>query len=83
MRALKKNSPYLTQYTKINSKWIKSSFTSELVSESHSVVFFATPCPWDSPGQNTGVGSLSILQGIFPIQRSNPGHKFVHLMKKE
>ena len=28
---------------------------------------------WNSPGQNTGVGSLSLLQGIFPIQRSNPG----------
>ena len=25
------------------------------------------------PGQNTGVGSLSLLQGIFPTQRSNPG----------
>ena len=22
-------------------------------------------CPWNSPGQNTGVGSLSLLQGIF------------------
>ena len=30
-------------------------------------------CPWNSPGQNTGVGSLSLLQGIFPIQGSNPG----------
>ena len=29
--------------------------------------------PWNSPGQNTGVGSLSFLQGIFPTQRSNPG----------
>ena len=28
--------------------------------------------PWNSPGQNTGVGSLSHLQGIFPIQGSNP-----------
>ena len=28
--------------------------------------------PWDSPGQNTGIGSLSLLQGIFPTQRSNP-----------
>ena len=28
---------------------------------------------WNSPGQNTGVGSLSILQGISPIQGSNPG----------
>ena len=29
--------------------------------------------PWNSPGQNTGVGSLSRLQGIFPTQGSNPG----------
>ena len=28
---------------------------------------------WDSPGQNTGVGSFSLLQGIFPTQGSNPG----------
>ena len=27
--------------------------------------------PWNSPGQNTGVGSLS-LQGIFPTQGLNP-----------
>ena len=30
-------------------------------------------CPWNSPGQNTGVGSLSLLQRIFPTQGSNPG----------
>ena len=30
-------------------------------------------CPWNSPGQNTGVGSLSLLQGIFPTQGLNPG----------
>ena len=29
--------------------------------------------PWKSPGQNTGVGSLSLLQGIFPAQRLNLG----------
>ena len=29
--------------------------------------------PWNSPGQNTAVGSLSLFQGIFPAQRSNPG----------
>ena len=28
--------------------------------------------PWNSPGQNIGVGSLSVLQGIFPTQGSNP-----------
>ena len=27
---------------------------------------------WNSPGQNTGVGSLSLLQGIFLTQGSNP-----------
>ena len=27
--------------------------------------------PWNSPGQNTGVGSLSLIQGIFPTQGSN------------
>ena len=47
-------------------------------SESHSVV--SDPfqprglySPWNSPGQNTGVGSFSLLQGIFPTQGSNPG----------
>ena len=30
-------------------------------------------CPWNSPGKNTGVGCPSLLQGIFPTQRSNPG----------
>ena len=27
--------------------------------------------PWNSLGQNTGVGSLSLLQGIFPTQGAN------------
>ena len=29
--------------------------------------------PWNSPSQNTGVCSLSLFQGIFPTQGSNPG----------
>ena len=29
--------------------------------------------PWNSLGQNTGVGSLSLLHRIFPTQGSNPG----------
>ena len=41
------------------------------------VWLFATPwtiySPWNSPGQNTGVGSLSLLQGIFPTQESSRG----------
>ena len=28
---------------------------------------------WNPPGQNTGVGSLSLLQGILPTQEPNPG----------
>ena len=49
-----------------------------LVSENHPVVSNSLQLngiysPWNSPGQNTGVGSLSLLQGIFPTQgRSNP-----------
>ena len=40
------------------------------------VRLFATPwtidSPWNSPGQNTRVGRLSLLQGIFPTQGSRP-----------
>ena len=31
--------------------------------------------PWNSPGQNTGVGSLSLIQGILPTQGLNPGRQ--------
>ena len=41
-------------------------------SENHSVVSYF--CDPNSPGQNTGVGRLSLLQEIFPTQGSNPGH---------
>ena len=48
------------------------------VSESCSVMFNSLRphglySPWNSPGQNTGVGSRFLLQGIFPTQGSNPG----------
>ena len=42
-------------------------------------ILFVTPwtvacqMPLESPGQNTGVGSHSLLQGIFPTQGLNPG----------
>ena len=29
--------------------------------------------PWNSPGQNTRVGSLSLFQSVFPTQGLNPG----------
>ena len=43
---------------------------------SHGHAFFALPSsysPWNSPGQNTEVGSLSLLQRTFPTQESNQG----------
>ena len=47
-------------------------------SASHSVLLYSLQphglfSPRNSPGQNTGLGSLSLLQGIFPTQGSNPG----------
>ena len=47
-------------------------------SESHSIMSNSLQhhglySPWNSPGQDTGMGSLSLLQRIFPIQGSNPG----------
>ena len=40
---------------------------------SHSLQPHGLYSPWNSPGQDTGEGSCSLLQGIFPTQRSNPG----------
>ena len=47
-------------------------------SESHSVMSNSLQprglySPWNSPGWNTGVGSLSLLQQIFPSQELNRG----------
>ena len=53
-------------------------WTTLQVNQSHSVVSdsfrpLGLHSPWDSPGQNTGMGSLSLLLSIFPTQGSNPG----------
>ena len=45
---------------------------------SRSVVFYSLRphglySSWNSPGQDTGVGSLSLFQRIFPTQGLNPG----------
>ena len=49
-------------------------FKNKSESESHSVVSDSfRPMDWNSPGQNTGMGSLSLLQVIFPTQGSKPG----------
>ena len=53
-------------------------FQKKVESESHSVM--SNPLqphglysPWNSPGQSSGVGSLSLFQGIFPTLGSNSG----------
>ena len=67
-----------------HTKWNKSEKDKYMIplikseSESHSVMSDSLwphelYSPWNSPGQNTGMGNLSLLQGIFPTQGSNPG----------
>ena len=58
-----------------NNKWgydhVGGDVTVEKVKVIHS--YLTLYRPWNSPGQNTGVGSLSLLQGIFLTQGANPG----------
>ena len=51
-------------------KWSESESRSVLSDSLWPHVLYS---PWNSPGQNTRVGRLSLLQGIFPTQGSNPG----------
>ena len=52
---------------------IKSKWKWKLLSLSDSLGPQGLYSPWNYPGQSIGVGSHSILQGIFPTQGSNPG----------
>ena len=58
-----------------------SAYLMETESQSRSVVSDSLRphglySPWNSPGQNSGVGSLSLLQGIFPTQVSLTAGRF-------
>ena len=59
--------PFLTQHCK--------STTKVKIAQSCLTLWDPTDyySPWNSPGLNTGMGSLSLLQEIFPIQGSNLG----------
>ena len=84
---MRKESESLTMYVSVcmtyehigqSDSSLTSSIGSLFSTESHSVMFnFLWPhglySPWNSPGQNTGVSSHSLIQGIFPTQVSNPG----------
>ena len=57
--------------------WVSQSVTScSVVSNSlppHGLQPARLPCPWNSPGKNTGVSCHFLLQRIFPTQGWKPG----------
>ena len=70
--------PFLSTFGEHRVAWLCEDVVVERESESPSVVFnslwpHGLYRTWNSSGQNTGVGSLFLLQGIFPTQGSNPG----------
>ena len=65
----KERSDYCTiALTTLASTWSESA-----LAVTHSLRPHRLYIPWNSLGQNTRVGSLSLLQGIFPTQGLNPG----------
>ena len=64
-------------YTLLSPKSISEALIWHAESESHSVLSDSLqshgPHPWNSPGQNAGMGCLFLLQGILPTQGSSPG----------
>ena len=58
----------------ITLSWFRATGGQSEVKVTQSCLTLCDPmdCPWNSPDQNTGVGSLSLLQGIFPTQGLNP-----------
>ena len=81
--AFSKSSLYIWNFSvhillKPSLKIFEHYLASEWVSESGSVMSnslwpHGLYSPWKSLGQNAGVGSLSLFQGIFPTQGLNPG----------
>ena len=53
--------------------WRRYIFVINVVKESESCLVLSDSLWINSPGQNTGAGSLSLPPGIFPTQGSNPG----------
>ena len=84
MRQLSKN--YTNKYDAVNIELFYSNVLSHCVCVSRSVMSDSLRphgvqptrllCPWNSPGKNTGVGSHSLLQGIFLTQELSLG--FLH-----
>ena len=69
-----KSQTWLSNWTELN--WMYSKSESESWSVvSDSLQHHELYSPWNSPGRNTGVGNLSLLQGIIPTQGLNLGHQ--------
>ena len=59
---------------KHKNKWIKMKKKCNIFyGNAYMVIYFTQYILWNSSGQSTGMGSLSLLQGIFPTLGSNPG----------
>ena len=54
-------------------KKVKSLSCTQLFATPWTVACTKLLCPWDFLSKSTVVGCCFLLQGIFPIQRSNPG----------
>ena len=64
-----KSLTWLSNWTELK-KWSESEIRSFMSDSLWPHVLYS---PWNSPGQNTGVGSHFLLQWIFSTQGSNPG----------
>ena len=64
LKQLKWNSTTSTSFVRSDATWLHIPGHLALGESMHS--------PWSSPGQNTGVGSLSLLLGMFPTQGLSP-----------
>ena len=56
---------------KVKWKWSRSVVSDSL--RPHGLYPTRLLCPWDFPGNSTGVECYFLLQGIFPTPGSNPG----------
>ena len=73
IHGVSKNQTQLSNWTELNWTVLKVKESESRLVISDSLQPHGLNSPWNSPGQNTGVGSRSLLQGIFPTQGSNPG----------
>ena len=68
------HSTELHQYVQLKVLFMCMSSADSVTSNSlwpHGLQLARLPCPWNSPGKNSGVRCYFLLQGIFPTQGSN------------